>query len=410
MKNYLILSFLSVCLWLPSSEVAADYCEKVVMSKPVKKEKIFAQCVDILNDDQFEIDAPLNIAVRHAPPFVFEVEDNITKKKKLEGIAVDLWEGVAGRLGVEYQYVCAGLSDTLNLLESGSIDMAISPLTITKEREKKFDFSHQYFNSGLVFAAAPGESSFDFEKAFNTLSNSLASKNTVYLLLFFMLLLGVLIFFALRKIEHYEEMPIMKEKKKSEMVTHVVLYSLLNISGVRQDVFGFSSIGMQLLSFGIMVFGITISASLFSMVTAALTQSVSDQVMYTEESMKQYKVSTLRGSTAKNYICGSEHKPDDLELTDTWKVALQHVANGKKDLVFGDWVQLVYLAQKPEFKDKVTVYNQSYQFEPYGWGLKTNHPRKDEINQELMGLLRENVGANIVKKYIGSQQINMQSQ
>ena len=410
MKNYLIFFFLSVCLWLPSGQVVADYCEKLVTSKSVKKEKLFAQCVDISNDDLFDIDAPLNIAVRHAPPFVFEVEDVITKKKKLEGIAVDLWEGVAGRLGVEYQYVCAGLSDTLSLLESGSIDMAISPLTITKEREKIFDFSHQYFNSGLVFAAAPGESSFDFEKAFNTLSNSLASKNTIYLLLFFMLLLGLLVFFALKKIDHYEEMPIMKEKKKSEMVTHVVLYSLLNISGVRQDVFGFSSIGMQLLSFGIMIFGITISASLFSMVTAALTQSVSTQIMYSVENMQQYKVTTLQGSTAQNYICDSENKPDDLELTNTWKTALQDVVDGNNDVVFGDWVQLVYLAQEPKFKEKITVYNQSYQFEPYGWGLKTNHPRKDEINQELMGLLRENVGANIVKKYIGNQQISMQSQ
>jgi polar amino acid transport system substrate-binding protein len=61
---------------------------------------------------------------------------------------------VARQAGIDYQYVCKGLSDTLLLLESGGIDMAVSPLTITKAREQSFDFSHQYFDSGLVFLLA----------------------------------------------------------------------------------------------------------------------------------------------------------------------------------------------------------------------------------------------------------------
>lgn len=395
------LCLLSLCLYLPSTLMASGVCES--KPPPAKKEPVFAQCVAVADNGR------LNISVRDAPPFVYEIEDPITKEKKLTGIAVDLWQAVAQRLDLDYQYVCKGLSDTLSLLESGGIDIAISPLTITKEREALFDFSHQYFNSGLVFASTPAESSFDFGKAFDTLTNTLTSKNVLYLFLFFIGLLAVMVFFALRNIEHYEEMPEMRDKSKPAMVTHVVLYSSLNISGLRQDVFGFSSIGMQLLSFLIMIFGVTVSASLFSMVTAALTQSVTPQKLYTKEHLSHYNVATLQGSTAQSYLCGAGNKRTDLELTSTWKEALQEVVDEKHDVVIGDWVQLVYLSQKPEFKNKITVYDQSFKFEPYGWGLKTNHPRKDEINQELIGLLREDVGAAIVKKYIGGQQINMQS-
>jgi len=86
----------------------------------------------------------------------------------------------------------------------------------------------------------------------------------------------------------------------------------------------------------------------------------------------------------------------------------QQVVNGDSELVLGDWVQLVYLSQKPELSGKVTVHDQSFKFEPYGWGLKTNHPLKDSINQELIGILRSQAGIDIVKNYIGDQQISMQ--
>lgn len=216
---------------------------------------------------------------------------------------------------------------------------------------------------------------------------------------------------ALRNISHYQAMPIMKDKSKPAMVMHVVLYSLLNISGIRKDVFGFSSVSMQLFSVLILIFGITVSASLFSMVTAALTQSVSPQKHFSMTNIDQYSVSTLRGSTAQSFLCGSSAKqPSSLEVKDTWHEALNQVADGDKDLVLGDWVQLVYLAQKPELRDRVTVHDQSFQFEPYGWGLKNNHPLKDRINQELIDLLRHKQGADIVKSYIGNQQISMQSQ
>jgi hypothetical protein len=119
-------------------------------------------------------------------------------------------------------------------------------------------------------------------------------------------------------------------------------------------------------------------------------------------------VSTLRGSTAEKYLLGSKQQPFSLELTDTWQDALKHVSDGEKDLVLGDWVQLVYLSQKPSLRDKITVHNQSFKFEPYGWGFKNNHPIKDSGNQELIGLLRSPLGANIVKYYIGEQQISMQ--
>ncbi len=365
----------------------------------------FLQCVS----PELIPEGALKVAVRHAPPFVYESLNPTTGDLSLEGIGIDYWETVATRLGIDFRYICLNLSSTLASLRDNKIDMAISPLTITQEREKIFDFSHQYFNSGLVFASSPAESHFDFNQAFNTLYNAFASSHTFYLFLIFTSLLLVLVILAIINIKHYETMVVMKDKPRSAMVVHVVLYSLLNISGIRKDVFGFSSITMQLFSFIILIFGITVSASLFSMTTAALTQSVSPQKNFSIETMDQYHVATLRGSTAQSFLAESKKQPYSLELKDTWSEALVQVANAEKDLVLGDWVQLVYLSQKPELRNKVTVHDQSFKFEPYGWGFPTQHALIDSVNQELIGLLRSPLGAEIVKHYIGDQQISMQT-
>jgi ABC-type amino acid transport substrate-binding protein len=399
------IMFIALCLSCVQS-LWADEAQSANGSAHVspKVQPDFIQCVD----RSAVADGVLSIAVRHAPPFVYEAVNSLSGKRELEGIAVDYWEEVAQRLQLDYQYVCLNLSDTQTMLTYGLIDMAISPLTITKQREKIFDFSHQYFNSGLVFASGEAESNFDFEKAFGTLSNALSSNNVIYLAGIFLTLLVMLALLSMKNMASYQTMPTMKDKSTPIIIIHVMLYSILNITGIRKDVFGFSSVGMQLFSIIILIFGITVSASLFGMVTAALTQSVSPQVNFSIETMDQYHVSTLSGSTAEKFLLGSKKQPFSLELTDTWQDALQDVSEGKKDLVLGDWVQLVYLSQKPGLRDKITVHNQSFKFEPYGWGFKDNHPIKDSVNQELIGLLRSPLGADIVKYYIGEQQISMQ--
>jgi ABC-type amino acid transport substrate-binding protein len=341
---------------LPFTAAWAEAPRVVPKAVSVVEQPSFLQCVD----SSLVPEGALSVAVRHAPPFVYETLNPSTGELKLEGIGVDYWEEVAKRLEVDYRYVCMTLSTTLASLRDNKVDIAISPLTITRQREKIFDFSHQYFNSGLVFASRPAESHFDFSRAFNTLMNAFSSTIAFYLFLIFIVFLLVLVILALKNIHVYEAMPIMKNKSRPAMVMHVVLFSLLNISGIRKDVFGFSSIAMQLFSFLVLIFGITVSASLFSMTTAALTQSVSPKKDFSIATMDQYHVATLRGSTAQGYLAESKKQPFSLDLSDTWRNALEKVANGEKDLVLGDWVQLVYLSQRPELRDKITVHSQSF--------------------------------------------------
>ena len=79
------------------------------------------------------------------PPFEF-LDSNLGK---YVGFDIDLIDEVAKRAGFEPQILSMGLDGLIPALMSGSIDVAVSALTITPERAAKVDFTKPYYESGL---------------------------------------------------------------------------------------------------------------------------------------------------------------------------------------------------------------------------------------------------------------------
>ncbi len=94
---------------------------------------------------QTERAGPLKVAVRQSPPFAFHDGDG-----RWDGLSVALWRQTAERLGLEYEWVETPLKDTIGAVADGQIDVAITALSITPEREERVDFSHPYYISGLA--------------------------------------------------------------------------------------------------------------------------------------------------------------------------------------------------------------------------------------------------------------------
>ena len=69
------------------------------------------------------------------------------------GVMIDTWANLADRLDVRTEYVrIATPGDLCDALLDGRVDVALGPLAITEEREKKFDLTHPLFHSGLRVA------------------------------------------------------------------------------------------------------------------------------------------------------------------------------------------------------------------------------------------------------------------
>jgi ABC-type amino acid transport substrate-binding protein len=84
----------------------------------------------------------MNIGVKFdVPPFGF----NNPQSGEVEGFDVDLGRYIAEQLGVEPVFREANSDNRIPLLVDGTIDMILSTMTITEERDLEIDFSEPYY-------------------------------------------------------------------------------------------------------------------------------------------------------------------------------------------------------------------------------------------------------------------------
>ncbi len=84
----------------------------------------------------------LNIGVKFdVPPFGF----NSPQSGEVEGFDVDFGKYIAARLGVEPAFREATSDNRIPLLVDGTIDLILSTMTITEERDQEIDFSEPYY-------------------------------------------------------------------------------------------------------------------------------------------------------------------------------------------------------------------------------------------------------------------------
>jgi ABC-type amino acid transport substrate-binding protein len=87
----------------------------------------------------------LKVAVYDFPPCVI-----LEQGKNPTGFDIEVFEEIAKRAKLNIKYgTPATFSELLDGMQNGVYDAAISGITITGERESKFDFTHPYLNSGL---------------------------------------------------------------------------------------------------------------------------------------------------------------------------------------------------------------------------------------------------------------------
>lgn len=75
------------------------------------------------------------------PPFGFENPQS----GEIEGFDVDLGTAIADRLGVEPKFVEAISDNRIPFLQDGTVDLILSTMTITTDRDADIDYSNPYF-------------------------------------------------------------------------------------------------------------------------------------------------------------------------------------------------------------------------------------------------------------------------
>lgn len=96
-------------------------------------------------------DAPagvLTVATEPAfPPFEFQGPEG-----ELQGFDIDLMNAIGAEMGVAIDFSSLPFDGIIPALQAGTVDAAISGMTITEERLNTVDFSRPYIEAGLAIA------------------------------------------------------------------------------------------------------------------------------------------------------------------------------------------------------------------------------------------------------------------
>lgn len=104
---------------------------------------------------EVDIVAPttLVVATRQVPPFSM-----LNENGQWEGISIDLLREVKVELesqvghSIDLDFRTMTLTEMLDAVEAKDVDIAVAALTVNFEREKRMDFTHPYYTSGLGIA------------------------------------------------------------------------------------------------------------------------------------------------------------------------------------------------------------------------------------------------------------------
>ena len=94
--------------------------------------------------EKFIANKVIEVGVTLSPPFVIDEGEDYS------GMAIELWESIAKNLDLQFNYSSyPTFKQLVEAAASDQIDVVVTNLTITKNREERVDFTQPWFDAGL---------------------------------------------------------------------------------------------------------------------------------------------------------------------------------------------------------------------------------------------------------------------
>ncbi len=340
-----------------------------------------AQAVKVTNE-------VLLVGTKEAPPFSFK---NI--KGEWTGISIDLWENIAAEMGLKYQYEERSVKGLLNGVSNNSLDAVVSALTLTTEREERFDFTHPFYNTGLGIAVQTKKGS--VWKAVLKEFMSTEFLEIIGGLIGTMLLIGFIIWLFERN----------KNKKDfggsiKEGIVSGIWWAVVTMTAVGYGDKVPRTLGGRLFATVWMFTGIILISIFIATITSVLTVSQLEYAIDGPEDLRMNTVGTIRFTTSEIYM--QENRIVYIPY-DTVAEALEALNLGIINALVYDAPLLQYFINM-DFKGTIEVLPTTFLRQDYGIALPHGSEFREPINRILLRRIHQDEWQDLLYKHLGGHE------
>jgi len=328
----------------------------------------------------------LRVATRLIRPFVFE------ENGRLSGFSIELWQEIAKQMSVQTEFVVKPtVRDLLDSVNNNGANLGIAAISVTAERELKWDFSQPMFDAGLQILTPIQAGGGSLVKAI--VANLFSSAVLPYIL-------GVA--FILIFIAHL--VWLLERRNSTGMLTHRSYYP-----GIFETCWwAASTLATQAdqmpraaLARMVAVFWMFASVVFIAYFTAAVTSNLTVQQLHGDisgpDDLPGKRVASVKGSTSAEYL-----RQHNVEVSEFAKVedAFQSLLAGETDAVVYDAPVLLYFASH-EGKGKVQTVGTIFRKESYGIAFPDKSPLRKRVNEALLKLKENGTYDQLYAKWFG---------
>lgn len=327
---------------------------------------------------------PLKVVIKQLVPFVIIEEGN-----RLSGFSIELWEAIAQRIGVDYEWIIVqSVTEQIERVEQRKADVAIAGISMTAEREARIDFSHPFFNAGLQILVPV--------RSEQTLANLVSAVFSPVLLQ--ILGIAVLVTLAMAHLIWLTERNSGGEIPRAYLpgVWEALWWAVSTLTtGEYGDKNKPSGVLKRLLAIAWMVLSVIFVAQFTASITSDLTVQQLTQNISGPNDLPGKTIVTVKGSTAANYL--SETRINFIGV-DTIEEAYAALQDGRAQAIVYDSPVLTYYAVT-EGRGKVEVVGSIFKEEAYGIVLQPGSPLREPINNALLEIRQDGTYETLYDKW-----------
>jgi polar amino acid transport system substrate-binding protein len=311
-------------------------------------------------------DRVLVVGTHRMPPFVDHAPDGAWV-----GSSVELWREIAEELGLRYRVQEYDLDGLIHGLELGSIDVAAAALTVTADREARFDFTHPFHTTGLAIALSR-----DHAESWLDTAGMVFNSTFLGLLVSFaglQLLVGALMWLLERR--HNPQF----QGRPAAGVAAGMWWAVVTMSTVGYGDKVPSSGAGRLLAMTWMLASLIMLTSFTASITTSLTIGRLAAKVSGPEDLGKLRVGTVAASSSETYL--RDARLNFLVYADP-DAGLAAVAGGEVEAFVFDRPALELLVEH-EYGERVELLPGSFQRQDYAFALPTGSPLREPINRIL---------------------------